>query len=437
MRLNRRQLLEQAGLAGAALATGSFAASAEGEPSGWRAGTAMEEITPPLDVGILMSSGRRLWAPFVGVRMPLCAQALVIDNGHARVGLVALDLLGLAGEAVGGWQAFKQRLVAHAAERLSHDSIVLACSHTHSGPESLALTDLYKTKAFQAWVDVLCDHCSAALGRASRALVPVRLVGSTAPAQGWGVNRRIKTERGIVYPGRVRPDDKVIGPEGPTDEQVRVLAMLDAVGKPAAIIVNATAHAICEMCIKQVSPDYPGEMSKLLEASHPGSRALFLQGAAGNISSSEVSTGAEGSRRQGRRLAEAVEQALLQAQPIGGKSLRLQWAAVDLPARSPTGQPLPQPLKTCVGALRLGNAALVFLPGEPFLEIALGIRQASPFGLTMVAGYCEDYIGYIPTDRAFRNGGYEIGPGRWSRVGAGSEGLMRQAAITLLQGINK
>ena len=169
MRLNRRQLLEQVGLAGAALATGGFAASAEGEPSGWRAGTAIEEITPPLDVGILMSSGRRLWAPFVGVRMPLYARALVIDNGHARVGLLALDLLGLAGEAVGGWEAFKRRLVAHAAERLSHDSIVLACSHTHSGPESLALTDLYKTKAFHEWVDVLCDHCSAAIGRASRA----------------------------------------------------------------------------------------------------------------------------------------------------------------------------------------------------------------------------------------------------------------------------
>ena len=115
----------------------------------------------------------------------------------------------------------------------------------------------------------------------------------------------------------------------------------------------------------------------------------------------------------------------------------MQWAAVDLPARSPTGQPLPQPLKAPVGALRLGNAALVFLPGEPFLEIALAIRQASPFGLTMVAGYCEDYIGYIPTNRAFRNGGYETGPGPSSRMGAGGERLMRQAAITLLQGINQ
>lgn len=80
---------------------------------------------------------------------------------------------------------------------------------------------------------------------------------------------------------------------------------------------------------------------------------------------------------------------------------------------------------------------MVFLPGEPFVEIALNIRSKSPFGLTLVAGYCEDYIGYIPTDRAFRNRGYEIGPGRWSRVNIGSEARIREAAVALLREIDK
>ncbi len=86
------------------------------------------------------------------------------------------------------------------------------------------------------------------------------------------------------------------------------------------------------------------------------------------------------------------------------------------------------------GALRLmcGDAAMVFLPGEPFVEIALAIRKASPFPFTAVMAYSEDYIGYIPTDRAFENGGYETRPGRWSRLGPGSEAIVRDEAIRLL-----
>ena len=59
------------------------------------------------------------------------------------------------------------------------------------------------------------------------------------------------------------------------------------------------------------------------------------------------------------------------------------------------------------------------------MEIALGIRKASPLDFTAVAGYTESYIGCIPTDRAFSSGGYEPRAGRWSRVAIGSEQVVR------------
>lgn len=79
------------------------------------------------------------------------------------------------------------------------------------------------------------------------------------------------------------------------------------------------------------------------------------------------------------------------------------------------------------------EASLVLLPGEPFVEIGLAVAAASPFPVTAVVGYSEEYIGYIPTDRAFGNRGYETGPGRWSRCAAGAETAMRDAAIELLR----
>ncbi len=62
----------------------------------------------------------------------------------------------------------------------------------------------------------------------------------------------------------------------------------------------------------------------------------------------------------------------------------------------------------------------------------MAIRETSPWPFTAVVGYSEDYLGYIPTDRAFENGGYETRPGRWSRLGPGSEAIVRDAAIGLL-----
>ena len=88
---------------------------------------------------------------------------------------------------------------------------------------------------------------------------------------------------------------------------------------------------------------------------------------------------------------------------------------------------------TRIAAVRIGDSTMVFLPGEPFVEIGLAIRKASPFPFTAVMGYSEDYIGYIPTDRAFENGGYEVKPGRWSRLAPGSEAIVCNEAIRLLR----
>jgi neutral ceramidase len=60
-----------------------------------------------------------------------------------------------------------------------------------------------------------------------------------------------------------------------------------------------------------------------------------------------------------------------------------------------------------VTAIRLGDAALVALPGEPFSTVGAAIREGSPIPHTMVLGYAGGYIGYVPDRRAYEAGGYE------------------------------
>jgi hypothetical protein len=141
---------------------------------------------------------------------------------------------------------------------------------------------------------------------------------------------------------------------------------------------------------------------------------------------------AANARQYGRRLAELADKTLDDLSTIQVDRLALRWKTVTLPARSVAGAPAAVRLPARVGAFRLGEACFACLPGEPFVEIALAIRRASRWKFTAVIGYADDYIGYIPTDRAFANGGYETGPGRWSRVAAGSEAIIRKTAIELL-----
>ena len=362
------------------------------------AGTGVAEITPPLEVGILMSSSRRLWAPFESVRLPLHARAVVVEKAKRRIALVSLDLLGVAGEAVGGFCEFKQQVVAAADHVVGADDLVLVSTHTHCGPESIALTDLLHTKSFKTWVGHLAQRIGLAVKNAAGSLRPCKLMVGSRPAPGISVNRRIETTRGIASVHRQLPPEVVIGPEGPVDDRVRVAAFVDRSDKPVAILVNFTMHPVLEMCIKHVSPDYPGEISLDLQRRHPGAEVLFLQGACGNINPPTTQRSAANARRYGQRLAKLVDETLDGLTPVEGDELALRWKAIRLPVRSVAGQPEACPLETRIGAARIGSAAFVFLPGEPFVEIALAIRKASPWDFTAVVGYAEDYIGYLPRD---------------------------------------
>jgi hypothetical protein len=62
-----------------------------------------------------------------------------------------------------------------------------------------------------------------------------------------------------------------------------------------------------------------------------------------------------------------------------------------------------------VQAMRLGDAVILALPGEVFLEIGMAIRRGAGVDNLFVVAYSNnDEIGYIPTRAAFFEGGYEV-----------------------------
>jgi hypothetical protein len=87
-----------------------------------------------------------------------------------------------------------------------------------------------------------------------------------------------------------------------------------------------------------------------------------------------------------------------------------------------------------VQAIRLGPVALVGAPLEVFGELGAAVVAGSPFPWTAVSGYSNGSAGYLPTDAAFDEGGYEVemaspfAPGAGQRFAAAAgEALQRLA----------
>jgi Neutral/alkaline non-lysosomal ceramidase, N-terminal len=58
-------------------------------------------------------------------------------------------------------------------------------------------------------------------------------------------------------------------------------------------------------------------------------------------------------------------------------------------------------------AIRIGDAALIGVPLEPFAGIGAEVRASSPLKVTQFAGYTNGWEGYVPTEAQVGAGGYE------------------------------
>jgi hypothetical protein len=81
----------------------------------------------------------------------------------------------------------------------------------------------------------------------------------------------------------------------------------------------------------------------------------------------------------------------------------------------------------------LGEAAVVALPGEIFVETGLSIKTKSDARPLFLVSLANGYIGYVCTDEALQNqGGYETWAAMSSLGGVGTEPAMEKLAVSLL-----
>jgi len=78
---------------------------------------------------------------------------------------------------------------------------------------------------------------------------------------------------------------------------------------------------------------------------------------------------------------------------------------------------------------KIGPAVFIGTEGEPFVEIALEIKQRSPFPYTWFGGYTSGWAGYIPVADAYPDRGYEVDTSPFAPTAASE---LTEAALSLL-----
>jgi hypothetical protein len=92
-----------------------------------------------------------------------------------------------------------------------------------------------------------------------------------------------------------------------------------------------------------------------------------------------------------------------------------------------------QPHVDCdIQALRIGDAGLVMIPAELFVEFGLDLKRRSPLQPTYVITMANGSHGYVPTPHAFERGGYEVRTGSVSLLTPDAGDQIVAAALGLL-----
>jgi hypothetical protein len=79
-------------------------------------------------------------------------------------------------------------------------------------------------------------------------------------------------------------------------------------------------------------------------------------------------------------------------------------------------------------AFRIGHLVLAGISGELMNEIGMEIKKQSPFSNTVIMTHCNGSSGYICTDKAFSEGGYEI---QVTRLMPGAEGAVSSELLQM------
>ena len=450
-----------------------------------RAGASMQKITPRMFTH-LAGSEAGVFRPCETVMDDLYAKAVVIEGNGVTYAVICLDVTMVTEKYCDMIRAEVSRSLG-----MPREAVLVYCTQTHSAPgvgcfmydESLNVELTPETEYLSGTTE---EYSGFAAEMSVKAAIEAagnmeRVYAATGRsfADRLAFNRRMIRRDGTMvmpglWPGDTGPTDYLYY-EGPADPEVSVMSLINEKMDMVAMLMHFTCHPvngfINPATFHAVTSDWCGAWCEQTRREYPGCVPVVLNGACGNLNPWDpFEPGFTlDHRRMGAKLMEATRRIIGSSRAADINDVRYETRTIPLEYRDIPKDRLEYARETVTGsarldeglkkadrdwylalstmsavkrkeleplfryeihALRLGNTAVLGLPGEPFVEGQLELKKRCAAGYLMVAHCAGRYVGYLPTESAYAYDAHETNYlcTNWAKLKPGSlEAVVRNA----------
>ena len=422
-----------------------------------KVGYAAVNIDPPLGIGVHGYYVPRFAKGFLD---HLEASALVLSCGKKPVVLISVDNEGITAQLGSAYCAAIEKKTGIPAK-----NVFLSATHTHTGP-LVEPTDFFEAdpEPIEIYSDFLQQRLADLVTLALADLKPARMGFAVGRAPDRiAYIRRYRMKDGSTLTCPPINDPEIQHPIGELDQRVNVLRF-DQNGGGSIVLLNYGLHADT-VGGEMICSDWLGWLRRTVEKSLDGTKCICFVGAQGDVGSThihpdggdlndtEISFDNEMkspgmARFIGRALAGTVLQVYDKVKYIGVDAVEILRKKISVSANTPDPEDLPlahrykdlhetdqddvipytamelttvvaEAMRMCrlehgpdhfeleLTGVRIGNVAMIGIPGEPFTEIGVQIKDTEGWSVIMPCCLTNGNEGYFPTREAFEEGGYE------------------------------
>jgi len=408
-------------------------------------------------------------APIFGYYVPryvkgylddLTVSVLAVNCNDTTVLMISVDNLGIEQHVIDG---IAKEIAATTG--ITASNVYISATHTHTGPFAhmfdmfpIDPADVEKYAAF------LTVRAAEAAKLALVDLKPAKMGYAVGKAPDRiAYIRRYRMKDGSVMTCPPVNDPNIDHPIGTLDQRVNVLRF-DREGGSSIVIMNYGLHADT-IGGELVSADWIYWVKKTLKVALDGTECMCFVGAQGDVGSTNVyptkgdmndteisfdnemkSPGM--ARFVGRALAGTILQVYDKVEYVDVDEIGIIQKNLRVPANVPAKEDLPraheykklheegrddlipfeamelntvvaEALRMCrmehgpdhydlpLSGVKIGPVAFIGIPGEPFTDIGVKIKETEGWDLICPTICTNSYEGYFPSKEAFDEGGYE------------------------------
>ena len=396
------------------------------------------DATPPVGSDLTYQRMKNSWD--LGLR----AKGMVLTGAGQPIVLCAIDWIGIANESQ---DVFKQAL-AEAAGTIP-ERVAVHTLHQHDAP----ICDFTAEKILKAhnmppgcfdgtFARRVIKEIQQAIRTAANGTQPVTHIGlGKAEVYRVASNRRILDTDGKVRssrPSSCRDSLLRAMPEGVIDPEVSLVSFWNE-EKPLAVLSFYATHPQSYYLTQIANPDFPGIARFMRQLAVPDALHIHFNGAGGNIATGKYNDGSHENRRiLAERLADGMKRAWENTRKTNVTCDMINWdvRSIALPPadgleeieKKIQGQEKENPFylanylghlgwlkrrqegkKNEIECLTLGEAKILFTPGELFVEYQLAAKATRPDLFVAMAAYGDYGTLYIGTEESYSQDGYEPG----------------------------